>query len=115
MNPAISTAQTFTVKDSATITVGSGAGDLTGNIRFRLYNNASCTPGAGNVNLLLDSGAIAVSGASPQTKESGTFTITTSAPVLSWLVEYTSTNQGHNNVTSACNVENSSVSITNGP
>lgn len=114
LQPAISTAQTFTIKDSATITVGAGAGNLAGNVRFRLYNNATCDPGTGNVNLLYDSGAVAVSGASPQTVESGATTITTSKPVLSWLVEYTSTNTGHKNVASACNTENASLSIDNG-
>ena len=80
LQPTIATAQTFTVKDSATITVGAGAGNLAGNVRFRLYNNATCLPGAGNVNVLYDSGApgVLVSGASPQTVESGTYDITTS-------------------------------------
>ena len=109
LQPTISTAQTFTIKDSATITVEAGAGNLTGNVRFRLYENSTCA-GAH----LYDSGAVAVSGASPQTVESGTTTITTSKPTLSWLVEYTSTNGGHKNITSACNVENASLSITNG-
>ena len=119
LQPAISTAQTFTIKDSATITVGAGAGNLAGSVRFRLYNNATCTPGAGNVNLLYDSivlhpTGIAVSGASPQSVDSDVTTITTSKPVLSWLVEYTSTNTGHTNVASACNTENASLTITNG-
>jgi hypothetical protein len=114
LQPTIATAQTFTVKDSATITVGTGAGNLAGNVRFRLYNNATCTPGAGNVNILFDSGSIAVAGASPQTRETGVLTITTSKPVLSWLVEYTTTNTGHKDVTSACNTENASLSISNG-
>jgi len=113
LQPTISTAQTFTVKDSATISVAAGAGNLTGNVRFRLYNNATCSTVAPN-ELLFDSGAIAVSGASPQTKETGTFTITTSKPVLSWLVEYTSTNAGHKDVTSTCNTENASLLISNG-
>lgn len=114
LQPTISTVQTFTIRDTATIAVASGAGDLTGSVRFRLYNNATCTPGAGDVNLLYDSGAVAVSGPSPQVINSGTTTITTSMPVLSWLVEYTSTNAGHNNVTSACNTENASLLINNG-
>jgi hypothetical protein len=109
LQPTISTAQTFTVKDSATITVAAGAGNLAGSVRFRLYDNATC---AGPH--LYDSGPVALSGASPQTVESGTTTITTSQPTLSWLVEYTSTNSGHTNVTSACNTENASLSITNG-
>jgi hypothetical protein len=113
LQPAITTAQTFTVKDSATITVGAGAGDLAGSVRFRLYDNATCTEDVDDF-LLYDSGAIAVSGASPQVVESGTTTITTSEPTLSWLVEYTSTNAGHTDVTSTCNTENASLLIDNG-
>ena len=114
LQPTIATVQTFTIKDTATIAVDAGAGNLTGSVRFRLYNNSTCDPGGG-LNLLYDSGAIAVSGPSPQVVESGTTTITTSKPVLSWLVEYTSTNAGHNHVTSACNTENASLTINNGP
>ena len=120
LQPTIETAQTFTIKDSATISVATGAGDLAGSVRFRLYDNATCTPGAGNVNLLYDSivlhaSGIAVSGTSPQTVFSDVTTFTSSQPVLSWLVEYTSTNTGHENVTSACNTENASLLISNAP
>ena len=33
---------------------------------------------------------------------------------FSWLVEYTTTNTGHKNVTSTCANENSSITINNG-
>ena len=90
LQPTISTVQTFTVKDSATIAV-TGGGALAGSVRFRLYNNPTCDPGAGNLNLLHDSAAIAVSGPSPQTKETSVITLTTPSGIpqtLSWLVEY---------------------------
>jgi hypothetical protein len=109
----ISTVQTFTVKDSATISA-TGTGDLAGNVRFQLFNNSTCDPGAANANRLYDSGPVSVSGSSPQTVSSGTTTITTSQPTLSWLVIYTSTNPTQPSVTSACNTEHSSLSITNG-
>ena len=38
------TAQRFVPNDSATVTVASGAGNLAGSVRFRLYDNATCTP-----------------------------------------------------------------------
>lgn len=119
LQPTIATEQTFTIKDAATITVGAGAGNLAGSVRFRLYNNATCDPGVGDANLLYDSivlhpTGIAVSGTSPQTVNSDVTTITTSKPVLSWLVEYTSTNTGHKDVASACNTENASLTINNG-
>jgi hypothetical protein len=121
LQPTIGTAQTMTLSDSATISVAtSGAGNLAGSVRFRLYNNASCDPA--NNGLIYDSNvlhpngiAVSGSGTFPQsaTVNSDTTTFTTSKPTLSWLVEYTSTNGGHKNVTSACNVEHSSLSITN--
>jgi hypothetical protein len=118
IQPTISTAQTFTIKDSATIVAGTGAGNLAGSVRFRLYNNANCSTTAPN-ELLYDSvgqhpTGIAVGGGLSVTVSSDTFTITVSKPVLSWLVEYTSTNAGHKNVTSSCNTENSSLLIVNG-
>jgi hypothetical protein len=118
IQPTMSTAQTFTAKDAATISA-SGAGNLAGSVRFRLYNNGTCDAGAGNVNVLYDSNAlhpagIAVSGASPQTVNSDVTTFTTSQLVLSWFVQYTSTNAGQENVTEACNTENASLTINNG-
>ena len=109
LQPTIATAQTFTVKDSATITVGAGAGNLVGSVQFRLYTTVDCS-GA----VLFNSGVIPVNGASPQVKESGTYTFLTPQPTLSWLVEYTSTNAGHTNVSSNCHVENASLAYTNG-
>jgi hypothetical protein len=117
LQPTIATAQTFTIQDSATITVIAGAGNLAGTVRFRLYNNATCDTVAPNA-LLYDSNTlhptgIAVSGALSVTVNSDVTTITTSQLVLSWLVEYTTTNQGHKNVTSSCNTERASLSIVN--
>jgi hypothetical protein len=112
ITPLISTVQTFTVKDSATITA-SGGGNLAGSVRFRLYNNLTCagTP-------LHDSGAIAVSGASPQTRETSVITLSTpanatTALTLAWLVEYTSTNPAQSGVTSACNTERATLNVVN--
>ena len=118
LQPTIATAQTFTIRDSATITVGAGAGNLAGSVRFRLFNNATCNVGGAN-ELLYDSNShapsgIPVAGASPVTVQSNTTTITISRPVLSWLVEYTSTNTGHEGVISSCNTENSVLTINNG-
>jgi hypothetical protein len=108
----ITTAQTFTVKDSATITAAIG-GNLAGSVRFRLYNNATCNTTAPN-QLLYDSGSVAVSGASPQTRESSVTlatTFTTTQPKLSWLVEYFSTNANQQDSVSTCNTENATLTI----
>jgi hypothetical protein len=117
LQPTISTVQTFTVKDSATIAV-TGGGALAGSVRFRLYNNPTCDPGTANVNLLHDSGGIAVTGPSPQTKETSVITLTTPNGIpqtLSWLVEYTSTNPAHAGVISTCNTERASLTVVNHP
>ena len=107
----MTTAQTFTVKDSATITIGAGAGNLQGSLNFKLYSTSDCSGG-----LLFDSGSIAVSGASPQTRETATTTITAPGqPTLSWLVVYTNTAPNQAGVTSACHTENASLTINNGP
>jgi hypothetical protein len=108
LQPRISTAQTYTVKDSATISVDSGGGNLLGTVRFRLFVNSTTCAGTA----AYDSGNLSVSGASPQTVDSGTTTFTTTGSrTLSWLVEYTSTNPGHENVSSACHTENGSLTF----
>ena len=123
LQPTIATEQTFVLDDEATITVASGAGgNLSGSVRFRLYNNATCDA-TDPADLLYDSNVnfptgvpVVGSGTFPQsaTVSSEDITITTSEPVLSWLVEYTSENVAHEGVTSTCNTENSSVMIDNG-
>jgi hypothetical protein len=104
----ITTAQTFTIQDSATISA-TGGGDLAGGVRFRLFQTSNCTGGT-----LVDQ-TVPVAGASPQIVSTTPVSITTSQPVLSWLVEFTSTNPAQGSQTSACNTENASLSITNGP
>jgi hypothetical protein len=105
----ISTAQNWLPNDTATISAP-GGGNLQGNVRFRLFDNSTCsgTP-------LYDSGSIPVSGGSPQHPSSNNTSVLTSSATVSWLVEYTSTNPAQTNATSTCNTENSSLTITNGP
>ena len=98
--------------DSATIQVGTGQGDLAGSVRFRLYDNASCTGAA-----LYDSGAISIATGTgsgrDRTVSSSNKTAYTTDKTFSWLVEYTSTNTGHLGVTSVCDDEHSSLAIDN--
>jgi hypothetical protein len=103
--PALSTVQTWTVKDKATITV-SGGGNLTGTAHFGLYTNNTCTSAT------LYTEDVTVSGASPQNPETAPFTITTSKPTLYWKVSYTSTNGAQKDIAPTC-VENSSLTVTN--
>ena len=109
-NVAISTAQTFTVKDSATITPSGPGASVGGSVRFRLFTTANCSGAT-----LVDQTVNVPSSTSAQTVDTTAVTITTSKPVLSWLVEYThSGSSTPKDVTSACATENASLSITNG-
>ena len=110
LQPSMDTAQSFIPNDSATITVAAGAGNLTGSVRFRLFTTALCSGAT-----LIDQ-TVPVSGPSPQTvtTTNTTVTVSTTQHNLSWLVEFTSTNQGHKNVTSSCHNENSDLTINNG-
>ncbi len=108
VQPTISTAQRWLSNDSATIAAG-GGGNLNGSVRFRLYDDNTCSGTA-----LYDSGAVSVSGAAPQTASSSNTTTLTTSRTVSWLVEYTSSNPAQKDVTSSCNTENSSLTINNG-
>jgi hypothetical protein len=111
LQPTISTAQTWTVKDSATVTVDSGGGNLAGSLVFELYQNSTTCSGTPILTTTK-----AISGALSSTQDSDTLTITLPAQgtTYSWKVSYTSTNQAHENVTSTCNTENATLSFTNG-
>jgi hypothetical protein len=112
LQPTITTAQRFVPNDSATIQVGSSQGDLAGSVRFRLYSNATCSGTAlydsGSVNITTGSGS-----GTNRTVSSSNTTAYSSNTTFSWLVEYTSTNAGHRNVTSVCDDEHSSIAIDN--
>ena len=90
--PTLSTQQTLTVKDKATISVA-GGGNLSGTATFELHTSAACNdanPPTQN---------IPVSGASPQNPETTAITYTTSAAALYWKVSYASTgNTSHANI-----------------
>lgn len=103
--PALTTAQTWTVKDSATVTV-SGGGNLAGKVTFELYKNATCTGTAAY------SEDVTVAGASPQTVSTTPQTVTASEPTLYWKVSYASTNGAQKSIDATC-TENSSVTINN--
>jgi len=115
LQPSMDTAQRFVPNDSATVTVASGAGDLAGSVRFRLYDNATCTPSGTTLydksfNIVTDGTGTALS----RTVSTDNTTAYLVSKSFSWLVEYTSTNSGHKNVTSVCNNEHSSITIANG-
>jgi hypothetical protein len=111
LQPTIATAQTFSVFDTAMVTVDStAAGDLNGTVLFQLFVN---DPTCAGLPVLTTS--IPVSGSSSVQATSGTHVMTLQGThQLSWKVTYTSANPGHRNVTSTCNNENATLTFTNG-
>jgi len=114
LNPAITTAQEFVPNDSATITVASGAGDLAGSVVFKLFvDDADCseTPAytSGSINIITGTGT----GLSRTVMSANTTAYDMDGTTFHWVVEYTSTNSAHTDVTSACGVEHSSITIDN--
>lgn len=110
LQPTIATAQTFSVFDTASITVDPRAGDLEGNVVFQLFvNDTTC---AGTPVLTT---SVPISGPSGQQASSGTHVISVEgSQTLSWKVVYTSSKSGHKNVTSTCHNENATLTFTNG-
>jgi hypothetical protein len=111
LQPTMDTEQSFYPNDSATLTVGSGAGNIKGSVRFRLYTTSDCSGSA-----IVDQTVSGIDDASPVTVNTTNTSVAVSDTQhnLSWLVEFTSTNSGIKNVTSACHNENSDLAIDNG-
>jgi hypothetical protein len=119
LTPTISTTQSFVPNDSAEIKVGSAAaGNLQGQVQFELFVNDPTCAGSS----VYDSGAFP--NGIPITTGSGTGTdrtvvshntvaYGTDGTQFSWRVTYTSTNNGQTSVSSACNVEHSSITVVN--
>ena len=118
LQPTMDTAQEFVPNDSATISVAGGTGDLDGSVVFKLYvDNASCTGAADYT-----SGSIAVSATDTGTGTTLSDTVssanatayTTTGQTFHWVVDFTSNNNAHLGVSSACGNETSSITIDNG-
>jgi hypothetical protein len=105
-NPALTTTQTVTITDSATITVN-GGGNLVGTAYIQPFSDSSCTAG----NELADQQSFPVSGASPQTVTTTAMTILDPGePTIYWQVSYDSTNPAQTDIAATC-TENSSIDI----
>jgi hypothetical protein len=107
LQPSMTSVQTWSVYDTGTVTVGSGAGNLAGSLKFQLWNNTDC-----NGNPVLEN-TRTISGASPQNATTDSYTVAVNG-TYSWKLTYTSTNQGHKNITGACSNENGTLNYTNG-
>lgn len=106
-NPSLTTAQTVTIKDSATITVA-GGGNLSGVAHFRPFSDGSCTVN----NELAAQQDVAVAGPSGTTVETTPMTITAVSTTIYWQVSYTSNNGAQSGIAATC-TENSSITINN--
>lgn len=113
----ISTVQTYTVKDTATISVSTAppSGTLSGSVRFRLFESlTACQNRSTSPAPLVDQSVNLPTGSAlSKDVETTPLSITTSKASLYWLVEFTSTNSAIKHVTHDC-VENSSLNIVNG-
>jgi hypothetical protein len=114
LNPQIETQQGFVPNDQAHIIVGSGAGDLQGTVRFELFVNSTSCSGTAAYDKSFDITTGTGTGRD-RTVSTDNKTSYGSTATFSWRVTFTSTNPGHTGVTSSCNVENSSISVDNGP
>ncbi len=102
----VTTAQNWLPNDSATITSAGGSA-LNGSVTLTLYDNGTC-----NGNVLYTTGAMAVSGSSPQTRTSSNTTVKVSASTtVSWLASYTSNDPNVAGSSSHC--ETTSLVINN--
>ncbi|MEV7522133.1 hypothetical protein [Streptomyces sp. NPDC091371] len=100
----ISTTQSFFPNDSAT--VSSDFGTPTGTVKFRLYNNATCTgtPIHDSGDVPLVNGSASTNNTTDRVSTTGTYR---------WLVEY-SGDASHDPVTSECGTENTALTVNNG-
>jgi hypothetical protein len=109
----VTTAQSFVPNDSATVSVASGGGNLAGSVDFQLFVDSTTCQGTP----AYDSGAIDITTGSgtglSRTVNSANSTAYNASHTFSWLVTYTSSNPSHQNSSSACDVEHSSLSINN--
>jgi len=104
--PELSTTQTVTIKDEATITV-SGGGNLDGTAHFQPFSDSSCTAG----NELAAVQDVDVAGASPKTVGTTPMTIVDPGePTIYWQVSYTSDNASQSDIAATC-TENASIDI----
>ena len=126
VTPTLSTRQYVYPQDKTTITCSptsdcsaSGAGALSGNVRFRLYDTlANCTNNptettVGNNGLLYISSLLPISGAAPQSASTGgqTSYAVTAGTTVYWRVTYTSSNTAETDAAPSACTEQTTVSF----
>jgi hypothetical protein len=115
LQPTMSTAQNFVPNDSATITVDTGSGALAGSVVFELFvNDSDCSETAAYTSDPIDITTGSGTDFSKTVVSDNETAYDTSGTTFSWVVTYTSTNPGHQDVSSPCGNETSSITIDNG-
>ena len=103
------TAQNFVPNDSATITVTNEAGALAGSVVFELFvNDTDCSEPAAYTSDPIDITTGTGTDFSKTVVSGNTQAYDTDGDTFSWVVTYTSTNTGHESVSSPCTNETSS-------
>jgi hypothetical protein len=110
-NPTMTTAQTVTISDSATIDGTSGGGNLDGTAHFQPFDNSACNTANGGQSLGAQQDR-PVSGATSVTVSTTTSVSLTASKHVWWKVSYTSNNAAQTSIAASC-VENTNVTITN--
>ena len=105
--PELDTAQTVTIKDTATITDGGGGGALAGTVHFEAFTAAGCDAADAIAGSAEDVG---VGGDSPQDASTTPMTITDPGGTVWWNVSYTSNNNAQADIAATC-TENSTITI----
>jgi hypothetical protein len=104
---SLTSAQTWVPSDSVTVSAPAGSGNLAGSVSFEFFTNDTCTaPSAFSTTKN-------VSGASPQTVQSGNAPAQTASGSFSWRVSYDSTNPAQRDIAASCH-ETSALTVTNG-
>ena len=108
----MTTAQTFTLTDSATITPSGPGATIGGGVVFTLYTSSNCATGT---DVFTRSETVPDQGTAYTANAQTVYSATSSKPTLSWKVVYTPDNTATNKtVTETCNTENAAVTINNG-
>jgi hypothetical protein len=119
VQPSLTSGQTWTVMDTATVAVTASnglpqGGAISGTLNFKLFYNTGCTGTPQNGASGQD---VSVSGDADDlsvTVSSNATTLTTSQPIIKWMLTYTSSNTAHKGIAGACGNENSTLAIDNG-
>jgi hypothetical protein len=103
---SMTTGQTWVPNDSATVSATAG-GSMKGTVSFGLYPSSDCTGTA------IYSTSADVSGASPQTVNTGNTAAVAASGSFSWKVSYASTNPAQRAIPASCQ-EVSTLTVANG-